>query len=76
MPELTLCQVRTAANAYLSTRDLPRASRRKRLEKVATIITQPQPRHAKARRSHRKRTCRRLRLIGINLRTIRRCRLE
>ena len=73
---MTLCQVRTAANAYLSTQDLPRALRQKRLEDVASIITLQQQRNAKARRAHHKRTRKKLQQLGIDFRKLRRCKLE
>ena len=73
---MTLCQVRTAANAYLSTQDLPNALRQQRFEHVADNITLQQQRNAKARRSHRKKTREKLRRLGIDFRKLRRCKLE
>jgi hypothetical protein len=73
---LTLCQVRTAANAYLSTQDLPSALRRQRLEQVADTLTLQQQRNAKARCSHRKKTREKFKQLGIDFRKLRRCKLE
>ena len=72
-PELTVCQVRTATR-----RPVPlwlrggRCSRRT-AESLAAQLTLTQQRNATAARSHRKRTLRRLRAIGIRLRALRIC---
>ena len=76
MPELTLCQVRTAANSYLANLDLPRATRYKRLADMAHTITRQQQRNARSRRSHRKKTIRQLKQIGIQFRKLGHCKLE
>jgi hypothetical protein len=72
---LTLCQVRTAANAFLSTQDWPRSLRRQQLEDAASLITRQQQRNAKARRAHHRRTRKKLKQLGIDLRKLRRCKL-
>jgi hypothetical protein len=68
--------VRTAANAFLSAKNLPRASRRERLEKTARVITLQQHRAAKARKTHHQKARDKLKQLGVDFRKLRRCKLE
>ena len=72
-PELTVCQVRMAANAMIQACSLPPPKRHALLDKVSRQIQYYQSRNAQARRSHRKGAIRMLHRCGITRKSLRRC---
>ena len=72
-PELTVCQMRLAANAAIQARCMPPRQVRALFEKVSSQIRYYQRRNSQAHRSHRKRTIRKLYRLGITLTSLRRC---
>jgi hypothetical protein len=70
---VTICQVRTAANALLDALPLSEADRKQRLAKVARVLQETQHQNAKSRASHTKSRLRELRAIGINLKRLSCC---
>jgi hypothetical protein len=76
-PELTVCQLHTALAALVRSWWLSSAPATERLlAKAATKITWAQRRNAQARKSHAKRTRRKLRDLGIKLTELKRCRWD
>ena len=72
-PELTVCQIRTAAAALVQSWSLGKNAGQVLLERTAENITYQQQQNAKARKSHTKRTRRKLRELGIRLATLTPC---
>jgi hypothetical protein len=72
-PALTVCQVRTATSSLAPLWAQGGRCSRKRAELIAAQLALTQHRNAKAARSHRKRTIRRLHAIGVKLKTINKC---
>jgi hypothetical protein len=71
---LTLCQVRTAAEALLAAWLLAGAAdRRRRIERAAEAIRKTQASNAAARKSHTKARRRRLRALGIRVERLTSC---
>jgi hypothetical protein len=62
-----------AANAMIQACFMPPQQRQWLLDKTVRNIHHYQTRNARSRRSHRKRTIRKLHRIGITLRSLRRC---
>ena len=62
-----MCQIRAAGAALVQSWWLPRAAADRLLDRAARIIRDTQDRKARARKSHRKRTLRKLHAIGITL---------
>ena len=75
-PDLTVCQVRTAADALVGSADLCRHCRRGRLAQAADLIDHYQARNRRAAGCHRRATLTRLDGLGIDLATLRSCILE
>ena len=73
---MTVCQVRTAANAMIFSLHMSGQKRRDYLQQVADNIAYTQQRNAEARKSHRKATLRRLHAIGIKISCLPRCQRE
>jgi ABC-type microcin C transport system duplicated ATPase subunit YejF len=73
---LTVCQVRTAANAMIFSQAMTPGNRVIYLEKQAAIINYQQQRNADARKAHRKATLRTLHQLGIKLTALKRCQRE
>ena len=72
-----MCQLHTALAALVrSWWANGRAASERLLEKTAAKITHQQRRNAQARKSHTKRTRRRLRELGIKLTELKRCRWD
>ena len=67
---MTICQVRTAANALLDALPLGEADRKLRLAKTASILQETQHQNAKSRASHTKARLRELRAIGISVKRL------
>ena len=65
--EITLCQVRTAANVLVDVLSLPKRARIERLEKASRNLRQTQDQNSRARRSHTKTSLLRLKSQGIRL---------
>jgi hypothetical protein len=72
-PELTVCQIRTAAAAWVQSWWLTSRARTKFLDRTARKIRDTQRRNARSRKSHRKRTLRRLHALGITVSELPRC---
>jgi len=72
-PELTICQVHLAVSALIRSWSLSRRASRRLIEKTARRIRYSQQRKAAARKSHYRRTLRKLREIGINIKNLIRC---
>ena len=72
-PALTVCQIHDAVAALLQCQWLGRRSASALLEHVAYQITYRQERNVAARKSHIKRTRRKLRALGIKLTETKRC---
>ena len=70
---LTVEQVRQAAGAWFEAHSLPRGARWERYQRAAERITYYKQRNKEARRSHTKKTLRRLHEIGIKLRDLPSC---
>lgn len=70
---VTVCQVRTAAEALLDALPLAPADRGRRIDRVAAVIRQTQARNAAAVRSHAKARRRKLRAIGIRAERLTSC---
>ncbi len=70
-PEVTICQVRTAAHALLDALPLGNADRGQRLARTAEILQETQHDIAKSRASHTKGRLEELRAIGINVQRLR-----
>ena len=66
-PAITLCQVRTAANALIDALPLPRRYRNERLERTSRKLLQDQHQNATARRCHTATRRRRIIDLGITL---------
>lgn len=64
-PEVTICQVRTAADALIDALPLSPNDRLARLEKAAEQLRRTQDKNARARRSHTKTRIRRLQSLKI-----------
>src|SRR5262245_7538217 len=64
-PELTVCQIRTAAAALVQSLWLRRAAGQELLERTAKKIVYQQQRNVRARTSHTKKTVRKLHRLGI-----------
>ncbi len=75
-PDLTVCQVRTAADALVGSADLCPTCRRGHLARAAELITRAQARNRQAAACHRRATLARLDELGIDLATLRCCILE
>ena len=71
--ELTVCQVRIAADAMIRSCWLPEPQRQAILQHASNKIRYYQTRNACSRRSHRKETIRALHRCGLTLRSLRRC---
>jgi hypothetical protein len=71
-----VCQVRTAADALVSSADLCPQCRRGHLERAAALIAHAQARNRQAAACHRKATLARLEQLGVDLATLRSCVLE
>ena len=72
-PELTVCQVHTAIGALVQSWWLSGHASTTLIEHTATVIQHWQKRNAAARKSHTKRTRKKLRNIGIYLKDLIRC---
>lgn len=72
-PEVTICQVRDAANALLDALTLNPQDQKRRLAKAARIIRDTQRRNAAAKKSHAKTTRERLKALGVNIEKMRCC---
>ncbi len=70
--EWTVCPIRTASSAWVQSRSLSRSAQ----YRAACTIHKMQSRNARARRSHRKKTLKKLHKLGIYLRDLPRCGLE
>jgi ribosomal 50S subunit-associated protein YjgA (DUF615 family) len=70
---LTVCQVHTAVGALVQSWWLNGRASPKLIEHIAECIHDTQQDNAKARKSHIKRTRRKLRQIGIKLTQLKRC---
>lgn len=68
--------MRTACSALVQSKSLPSRAAQLLLERAAKIIRSTQRRLAASRRSHHKRTLRRLRAKNIRPDRLRRCRWE
>ena len=66
-PEITVCQVRTAANALIDARTLPARHRNERLDRVSRKLIRDQRKNAQGRRSHTKTRRTLLNKLQINL---------
>jgi len=71
--DLTVRQLRMAANALIQALWLPVAAAKAVLEKAARIIQYHQKRNAQARKSHTKTRNKKLAAMGIDMPTIKRC---
>lgn len=71
--DLTVRQLRMAANALIQALSLPVAAAKAVLEKAARIIQYHQKRNAQARKSHTKTRYKKLAALGIDMSTIKRC---
>ena len=72
-PELTVCQVHTAVGAVVQSWWLDRASADTLIERTAELLEYHQQRNALARTAHTKTTIRKLKRLGINVNTLKRC---
>jgi SRSO17 transposase len=72
-PELTVCQVHTAIGSLVRSWWLNGRASTRLIEHTASVIQRTQQRNAIARKSHIKRTHRRLRKLGITLKELIRC---
>jgi len=72
-PALTLCQIRTATRLLVPLWIRGGRCSRKFAESISRQLVRTQHRNAKAQRSHRKRTLRRLHNIGMYLKDLRTC---
>ena len=72
-PEVTICQMKDAANALIDSLSLSKEDQKQRLAKAARILRETQRRNALARESHAKTQRKRFRKLGINLKTMRCC---
>jgi hypothetical protein len=70
---LTVCQIRTAASALVQSWWLSHTAAGQLIERAARIIRDTQARKARSRKSHRKRTLRKLREIGVTISHLPRC---
>ena len=72
-PELTVCQVRIAADAMIRPCWLPEPQRQAILQHASNKIRYYQSRNERSRRSHRKETICTLHRCGLTLESLRRC---
>ncbi len=76
LKDLTVCQVRTAADALIRARWMDGERRREYLRRQGEIIAYTQARNRAAADSHRKAALDRLNQLGINVSTLRCCQME
>src|ERR1700730_15458834 len=72
-PEVTICQVRAAANALLDALPLNVEDQKLRLAKAARLIRVMQARNTAARTSHAKTRAEQLKALGLSVQTLRCC---
>ena len=75
-PDLTVCQVRAAADALVGSADLCPPCRRGRLARAAELIARGQARNRQSAACHRKATLARLEQLGVDVATLRCCILQ
>lgn len=75
-PEVTVCQLRAAVNALISSWSMDPAAAARHIQRTAKTLQYIQRRNAQARQSHTKTTKQRLTRLGIKLSHCKRCHQE
>jgi hypothetical protein len=75
-PDLTVCQVRVAADAMAESRSMSGRCRRQFLDRKAELIAYAQVRNRRAAECHRRTTLERLKDLGVDITALRCCQIE